>query len=117
MTIQNINKLQGKKLYDIKHERVWRITKVDKVLEVYSLAAHNIPKYIIDVEVITTYKHSIYAPQTKQFQFELNARKMENEPGYRLYDRLSPYMIVSKNELSTMDMFIKVLEKRIETII
>jgi hypothetical protein len=117
ITIQNINKLQGKKLYDIKHERVWRITNVDKVLEVYSLAIYNTPKYIIYVEAMVTYKNSIYAPHTKQFQFELHTKKMENEKGYRLYDKLSPYMIVSKNELSTMNKFIKVLENRIETII
>ena len=109
ITIHNINKLQGKKLYDIKHERVWRITKVGQ--------GYNVEKYIIDVESMVTYKNSIYAPHTKQFQFELHTKKMDNEKGYRLYDKLTPYMIVSKNELSTMNKFIQVLEKRIETII
>ena len=114
LNIRNIKqKLLSKKLYDLKNERIWQVVKVED--------DYKNEQYIIQVESKTRV-NSIYAPQTKTVFFQLYRTKHETlltlpDDAYRLYDRCSPYMLVYKTDLTTINNFIRVLEKRLEGII
>lgn len=103
-----MKRLVSKKLYDIKNERVWRIVNVDD--------NYTHSQYVIKVET-TMRPNSKYAPQSKVVEFNLYREKQNKDIGYRLYDKCSPYMIVEKKELSTLNNFIQVLEQRLQGII
>ena len=108
ITIENINKLTGKKLYDIKHERVWLIASVKPDVDN--------TKYFINVASLSR-PNSLYAPHTKYIEMTLIRSKQLKENGYRLYDKCSPYIVLDINDIRDPINFMIALENRIQTII